>query len=174
MKYHSPEFQNIADKAAAFARPLILQTIQELATDFIKELPTVYRIDCTHGDIKFYFKSDIKELHKADAHPLRRFLEDVIKKDLIGFCPDITLQPVLMIDGVPIDEAIHNAQQTIFVVQSHNYRNWDGSESDQPHTQTHYVGTDEATAHKYLQPCEDGILWNLAKWNNDTELFFNS
>jgi len=177
MFYHSPQFQNIADQAAAYARPLILQTIRDLMPDFLQKYPDVVRLDCSTGRIEGHREKGIVRnaewLEMSKNTPLMFFLLDTIHKYTIGFCPDITLQPALMVDGVPIEEAIHNAQPVTFVVQSHNYRNWDGSDADQPNTQTHYVGTDEAKAKAAVGPEEDGVLWTTTKWKDGTQLFFN-
>jgi hypothetical protein len=56
MYYHSPQFQNIADQAAADARPLILQTIRDLVPDFIKQFPEFTRIDCSTGKILWHYE----------------------------------------------------------------------------------------------------------------------
>lgn len=120
MHYHSPQFQNIADQAADFARPLILQTIRDLSADFTAKFPHIARFMCLLGmpepqtnDKRVVLFSDNPGLLD---HPLFDFLIDVTQKDLIGFCPDIVLQPEILVDGVPIEEAIEKAQQKTFVV----------------------------------------------------------
>lgn len=110
MYYHSPQFQNIADQAAAYARPLILQTIRDLAADFVQQFPCYTGVHCSTGQIvKHYGTASFKTRSQANQHPFLDFLRDVTQKDLIGFCPDITIQPAVLVDGVPIEEAIQNA-----------------------------------------------------------------
>lgn len=115
MFYHSPQFQNIADKAAIFARPLILAQIKELSADFRAQFPEVTRIKDHFGTPQIVTKTYIPiEADQKNQYttPFTMFLLDVA----IPFT--ITLQPELLIDGVPIEEAIQKATQKTFVVVS--------------------------------------------------------
>lgn len=111
MYYHSPEFQQIADQAAAYARPLILQTIRDLIPDFWAKFPAFTSINCSTGKILWHFgTASMRTQLDARKSPLLLFLKDITEKDVLGFCADITLQPALLVDGVPIEEAIQDAE----------------------------------------------------------------
>lgn len=170
MFYHSPQFLEIADQAAAFARPLILAQIKELSTDFIKQFPEVTNINASTGNIMMLDKNG-EHVRTPARHtlknPLWLFLRDITTKDLIGFCPDITLQPGLLIDGIPIEEAIQKAETVNFVVL-YRFTN----EYDDDCTEVLYSGNDRATADRIADESEtlSGTV-EFQEWRNGVNTY---
>ena len=143
MQYHSQQFTQIAEAAAVHIRPLILQTIKNLATDFRAQFPEVKRIRDHFGTPQIVTKTYIPiEADKKNQYttPFTLFLLDV------AMPLTITLQPEILVDGVPIEEAIQDAQQKTYSVHV-----IDGNHSNGNHQEfTLYCGTDFDAAKRIL------------------------
>jgi len=121
MQYHSQEFKAIAEQAAAYARPFILQTIRDLSADFTAKFPSIKNVNTRHGNCTLFLNNhNYVSLPKTDdgsnyRQPFTLFILDIAKN---GFRAEICLQPELLVDGIPIAEAIEQQQKTYVVLRS--------------------------------------------------------